>query len=127
MAFNWKTFWTRALTALIFVAVMMGGLLWNAEAFFVLFSVIHFGCWFEYQRLISTVDPGYHDITAFHRFGVMLAGWSFMIYCSQLSFHAFGWWLCLLFLFVLPITELLFAKHIELRRLRPNQPPDSRS
>ena len=29
MAFNWQTFRTRTLTALIFVAVMLAGLLWN--------------------------------------------------------------------------------------------------
>lgn len=118
MAFNWKSFWTRALTALIFVAVMMAGLLWNQWSFFLLFSVIHFGCWLEYQRLVSAIDPSYKNITVFHRYSVMLAGWSFMIFCSQLPFHAVGWWLCLLFLFILPITELLFAKQIELRSIR---------
>ncbi len=118
MAFNWKSFWTRAWTALVFVAVMLGGLLWNQEAFFLLFSLIHFGCWWEYQRLVEKIDPRYRNITVFHRYGVMLAGWSGMIYCSQLSFHAFGWWLCLLFLFALPLTELLFSRHIELGNIR---------
>jgi phosphatidate cytidylyltransferase len=118
MAFNWKTFWTRAFTALIFVAVMLTGLLWNQWAFFILFSVIHFGCWVEYQRLITKIDAAYGSITAFHRYGVMLAGWSFMVYSSELPFHAIGWWFCLLFLFVLPITELLFSKQIELNNIR---------
>jgi len=35
MAFNWKTFNTRAFTALVFVAVMMAGLLLNHWSFFV--------------------------------------------------------------------------------------------
>jgi phosphatidate cytidylyltransferase len=34
MAFNWQTFKTRALTAIIFVVVMLGGLLTNAWTFF---------------------------------------------------------------------------------------------
>ncbi|MFT3748216.1 MAG: hypothetical protein QM768_07875 [Agriterribacter sp.] len=48
---NWKVFRTRALTALVFVLVMMAGLLLNEWSFLLLFSVIHFGCWIEYQRL----------------------------------------------------------------------------
>lgn len=118
MAFNWKTFRTRAVTALIFVAVMMAGLLWNQLSFFILFSIIHFGCWLEYQRLIAAIDPGYASINPFHKYAVMAAGWFFMIYCSQLPFHALGWWLCLLCLFILPVTELLFARQIELKQIR---------
>jgi phosphatidate cytidylyltransferase len=125
MAFNWKTFWTRAGSALIFAAVMLIGLLWNQWSFFLLFSVIHFGCWYEYQRLIGKFDPEYNAISPFHRYGVMLAGWCIMLYFTgdqfvsgPFSLHALGWWVGLLFLFVLPIIELLFAKHIELKNIR---------
>lgn len=117
MAFNWKTFWTRATTALIFVAVMMVGLLWNQLSFFILFSIIHLGCWLEYQRLITAIDPEYANINIVHRYAVIAAGWFFMIYCSQLPFHALGWWLCLLCIFLLPIIELLFARQIELKQI----------
>lgn len=55
MAFNWQTFWTRAFTALIFVAVMMTGLLYNNWSFFLLFTVIHFGCWWEYFKLVEKI------------------------------------------------------------------------
>jgi hypothetical protein len=44
MAFNWQTFKTRTLTAAVFVVVMLAGLLINRWTFFILFSVIHFGC-----------------------------------------------------------------------------------
>lgn len=125
MAFNWKTFWTRTWTALIFAAVMVTGLFWNQWAFFLLFSVIHFGCWYEYQKLIARYAPGYNTITPFHRYGVMLAGWSLVLYFTgnaltvgSFSLHALGWWAGLLFLFVLPITELLFTKHISLDNIR---------
>ena len=53
MAFNWPTFKTRALTAVVFVVVMLAGLLTNAWTFFILFSIIHFGCWIEYQKLVK--------------------------------------------------------------------------
>jgi len=53
MAFNWKTFQTRTLTAIVFAAVMLTGLLWNQWSFLVLFTLIHFGCWWEYVKLIK--------------------------------------------------------------------------
>jgi phosphatidate cytidylyltransferase len=119
MAFNWLTFRTRALTALVFVAVMLTGLLWNHWSFFVLFSVIHFGCWIEYQKLAGLIDKGYQEITSFHKYGVMMAGWCIMLYFTNdaykifgFSLHEIGWWLGLLFIFALPIIELLFAKQV---------------
>jgi phosphatidate cytidylyltransferase len=55
MAFNWKTFQTRTLTAIIFAAVMLTGLLWNYWSFLILFSIIHFGCWWEFVKLIKKI------------------------------------------------------------------------
>lgn len=55
MALNIQTFKTRALTALLFVAVMLTGLLWNFWSFLILFTVIHFGCWFEFVKLMKTI------------------------------------------------------------------------
>lgn len=78
MAFNWKTFNTRALTALVFVAVMMAGLLLNHWSFFVLFSLVHFGCWWEYFKL---TEKNYQ--TTFHiytKLGFMLLGYGLMLW-----------------------------------------------
>jgi phosphatidate cytidylyltransferase len=55
LAFNFQTFKTRALTALLFVVVMLVGLLWNFWSFLVLFTVIHFGCWFEFVKLMKKI------------------------------------------------------------------------
>ncbi|MEP7254483.1 MAG: phosphatidate cytidylyltransferase [Ferruginibacter sp.] len=55
MAFNFQTFKTRALTALLFVVVMLVGLLWNFWSFLILFTVIHFGCWFEFVKLMKKI------------------------------------------------------------------------
>jgi phosphatidate cytidylyltransferase len=55
VAFNFQTFKTRALTALLFVAVMGVGLLWNFWSFVVLFTVIHFGCWYEFVKLMKKI------------------------------------------------------------------------
>ena len=62
MAFNWKTFKTRALTAIIFAAVMLTGLLWNQWSFILLFTIIHFGCWFEFIKLLKKIDTDHYQL-----------------------------------------------------------------
>jgi phosphatidate cytidylyltransferase len=57
MAFDTKTFKTRTLTAIIFAIVMLIGLLWNQWSFIILFTIIHFGCWFEFIKLLKKIDP----------------------------------------------------------------------
>ena len=80
MAFNWKTFQTRTLTAIVFAAVMMTGLLWNNWSFFILFSFIHFGCWWEYFNLLEKINnTSYHRYT---RIGFMLIGFAIMLWAS---------------------------------------------
>ncbi len=55
MAINVQTLRTRALTALIFVGVMLTGLLWNQWSFIALFTLIHFGCWYEFIKLLKKI------------------------------------------------------------------------
>ena len=57
MAFDSKTFRTRTLTAIVFSIVMLVGLLWNKWSFIVLFTLIHFGCWYEFIFLVKKIDP----------------------------------------------------------------------
>jgi len=124
MAFNWQIFRTRTVTAIIFAAVMLTCLFWNHWSFFILFSVIHFGCWKEYQKLIGLIDKDYQQITPFHKYGIMLAGWCIILSFTGdayqifgLRLHELGWWMGLLFVFILPITELLFTRHIRLKNI----------
>jgi len=124
MAFNWQSFKTRTLTAAIFVVVMLAGLLINHWTFFILFSIIHFGCWMEYQKLVGLIDKNYAEITPFHKYGVMIAGWCIMLYFTNdaynifgLRLHELGWWLGIIFIFLLPILELLFEDHIHLKNI----------
>ena len=55
MALNIDTLKIRSLTALIFVAIILMGLLWNFWSFVLLFTIIHFGCWYEYVKLIKKI------------------------------------------------------------------------
>ena len=124
MALHLATFKTRTLTAAVFVAVMLAGLLWNHWSFFILFSIIHFGCWQEYQRLIGLIDKDYAGISPFHKYGVMIAGWCVLLYFTNdafrllgISLHAIGWWLGLGFIFLVLLIELLLAKQSYLKNI----------
>jgi phosphatidate cytidylyltransferase len=57
MALDSKAFKTRSLTAIVFVMVMLAGLLWNQWSFMILFIVIHFGCWYEFVKLLKKIKP----------------------------------------------------------------------
>ncbi|MDQ6814844.1 MAG: phosphatidate cytidylyltransferase [Bacteroidota bacterium] len=117
MAFNLQTFKTRAISAVIFVVIMLAGLLWNHWSFFVLFSIIHFGCWTEYQKLVALIDPEYQKITPLHRYGVMIAGWAFMLAMTatgysigSIALHTIGILLLLVCGVVLPLWLVVLAK-----------------
>lgn len=117
MALNIQTFKTRALTAVIFVVVMLAGLLINQWSFFLLFSIIHFGCWFEYQKLVGLIDKDYQQINVFHKYGVMIAGFGFMLWMLNDTYniagfrlHELGWWMLVIAAITLPIQEILFSK-----------------
>jgi phosphatidate cytidylyltransferase len=85
MAFNRQTFRTRTLTAIIFVAIMLAGLLWNPWSFLVLFSIIHFGCWWEYLKLAEKIHK-----TSFHAYtklGLMVIGYGLMLFFCGPAYH----------------------------------------
>ncbi len=89
MAFNFQVFKTRALTAIIFAAIMLVGLLWNHWSFFILFSVIHFGCWWEYLKLTEKIYT-----TSFHiytKLGLMLMGYGLMLWFCGMEYQINGY------------------------------------
>ena len=65
MTFNWKTFQIRTLTAIVFATVMFTGLLWNYWSFVILFSIILFGCLWEFIKLLKKIDEGKYINYAF--------------------------------------------------------------
>lgn len=124
MALNISVFRTRALTALIFAAVMLTGLLWNFWSFFILFSIIHFGCWLEYQKLVGLIDKGYAQITIVHKYGAIVAGWFLMFYFTGSSYtifnlplHIIGYRAGLVILFAVPVLEIIFWRKINFKYL----------
>ena len=124
MAFNWQTFRTRALTAVVFVAIMMAGLLYNRWSFFILFSLIHFGAWAEYQKLVSRFNPDYQKITAPHRYGMMIGGWCLLLFFSNdvlaigpVILTEAGLWLGIVFMILLPVIMFLESKPVFLKNI----------
>lgn len=116
MAFNSSVFKTRALTAIIFVTVMLAGLLINSWTFLALFTIIHFGCWGEFHRLMGKIDTRYATVDSNLKWSGSLIGFGFMLWntellhVGQLALKQFGLWVMIcgaLFFFI----ALLFEKN----------------
>ncbi|MBW0177203.1 phosphatidate cytidylyltransferase [Sediminibacterium sp.] len=117
MAFNFQTFRTRALTAIVFVVVMLGGLLWNQWSFLLLFSVIHVGCWIEYISLIGKIDSRYQSISPIHKAGAIIAGLGFMFWMTDdqytignIFLREVGGWILVISLAGLILLKLIKAR-----------------
>jgi len=74
MALNFSVLKVRTISAVIFAAIMIGGILWNQWSFFALFTIIQLGCLFEYQKLMRIIFPVYASIHKIHQWGVLVLG-----------------------------------------------------
>ena len=124
MAFNWQTFRTRSLTAAVFVIVMLTGLLWNRWSFFLLFSLVHFGAWLEYQKLVGQFNPDYQKIVPAHRYGIMIGGWCLLLFFTNDELWLFGvrlsqigFWAGILLMVALPVIMLIESRHLFLKNI----------
>ncbi|MBX2931568.1 MAG: phosphatidate cytidylyltransferase [Chitinophagaceae bacterium] len=119
MAFNLQTFKTRTLTAIVFAVVMLLGLFINYWTYFLLFTIIHFGCWLEYQKLIGCINTSYKSISPLHKYGIMLGGFGFLLWMlfqsytfNNLVYQNISLIILLFFGFVIPIVDVLFNKKL---------------
>lgn len=117
MAFNRQTFKTRALTAIVFAVVMLAGLLWNPWSFFILFSIVHFGAWMEYQKLVAKFNQQYRKISFLHRYGMMMGGWCLLLFFTNYNLKIggivltdIGFWSGIVFMILLPIIMFIDSK-----------------
>ncbi len=124
MALNLNTFKTRSLTAILFVIVMLGGLLLNYWSFFILFSIIHFGCWIEYQKLVGLIDEGYKQKSNFHKYAMMIGGWGFMLWmCNQklffstINLNTIGYWVMIIAAILIPLVEIILNKSNRIKNI----------
>ncbi len=119
-----KTFFTRTASALVFVAVMLGGILWVPFTFFLLFFLVNFFALQEYFKLIRQVDADYREASAWHRYGLLTASCAIIMaftgeafFAAGISLGFLGWWLAVIFLLVLPIGEILLSKDFSLKNM----------
>lgn len=106
MGVNRKTFITRATTAAIFVIVMLSGLLWDPWSFLLLFSIIHFGCWWEYLNLLEKIH-----FTIYHlylRLGIMISGFAVMLLFCGTAFDIEGFAISENFSFPISLSGFIF-------------------
>jgi phosphatidate cytidylyltransferase len=120
-----KTFFTRTATALVFVVVMLGGILYSPFTFFLLFFLINFFALQEYFKLIRNIDPEYTNVSGWHKTGLLITSCALImsftgehfISSANLSLGYLGWWVAVIFLLVLPIGEILLSKEFTLKNM----------
>lgn len=124
MALNKQNFKTRATTAVVFVIAMLAGLLINHWSFLLLFTVIHFGCWIEFQKMLGNISLEYRQISDLHKLVVMVAGYAIMLWMGGRTYSLFGfylnelgWWTLMICAIILPISEVLFSANNSLKAL----------
>lgn len=117
MALDKKVFATRTKTALIYAVVMLGGILWNEWSFFLLFSVVHFGCWYEFQKLSTQIDPTFRNESLVDKFYFPIYGWGWLLMATSahLSVGGFeistlGSWLVSAGSYLLPLLFIVNRK-----------------
>ncbi|MCZ2223956.1 MAG: phosphatidate cytidylyltransferase [Chitinophagales bacterium] len=124
MAFNLQNFKTRTLTAIVFAVIMLLGLFINFKTYFLLFTIIHFGCWFEYQKLIGCINTSYKSISPLHKFGIMIGGFGFLLFIlfqsyphNNLVYQKACLIILLFFSFVIPTANILLNKRLSKKTL----------
>jgi phosphatidate cytidylyltransferase len=68
---------------------MLMGLLWNHWSFLILFSVIHFGCWWEYLKLIEKIYTT--TLHIYTKLGLMLMGYAIMLWFCGPAYNIAGY------------------------------------
>jgi len=98
--------------------------LWNRWSFFVLFSIIHFGCWNEYQKLVLLFNPDYKWVTPVHKWGVMIGGWCLLLYftnntlaIAKVNLTEIGLWLGIALLLLIPLAGIFQIKNLLVKNI----------
>ncbi|MGX5818088.1 phosphatidate cytidylyltransferase [Chitinophaga lutea] len=118
-----KTFITRTVTALFFVAIMLGGILWSELSFFLLFFLINFFALQEYFKLVRNIDADYNDISPWHRYGVLVGGCAILMaftgshFGGDVSIGEVGFVFSVIFILILPLGEILMSRVFSLKTI----------
>lgn len=117
MGLDKKVFATRTKTALIYAVIMLTGLLWNEWSFFILFSIVHFGCWYEYQKLSALIDSTFGNQTIIDKFYFPIYGWGWLLFAASdqlrignVAINDVGNWIVSIGSYLLPIRFMIDRK-----------------
>lgn len=91
MALNKEVFQTRTKTAIVYAAVMLTGLLWNEWSFLVLFSIVNFGAWYEFRKLVARIGAGSADEQGILPATLAFLGWGMMLAANGQSLEIKGY------------------------------------
>lgn len=118
MALNVAVFKIRTISAIVFGIIMMAGLMLNEWSFFILFTIIQFGCLNEYIKLMGLIYPAYHTLAPTHRWGLLLVGIVMMMVLSPNTLSINGYSIKYIGSQILPVLlvtmvagELYFKKY----------------
>jgi phosphatidate cytidylyltransferase len=96
----------------------MAGLMLNEWSFFILFTIIQFGCLNEYIKLMGLIYPEYHTLAPTHRWGLLLVGIVMMMVLSPNTLSINGYSIKYIGSQILPVLlvtmvagELYFKKY----------------
>ncbi|MEZ4887446.1 MAG: phosphatidate cytidylyltransferase [Chitinophagales bacterium] len=100
---------TRFLTAVVFVAIMLAGIYYSPLSLFLLFLLINFGGFWEYQTLIDLYPINKHEKPRRERLGMSIVG--SLVYALLVA--AYLQWIPTPFMaLILPIISGLFLKEL---------------
>lgn len=91
MALNKEVFQTRAKTAIVYAAIMLTGLFWNEWSFFILFSLVHFGAWYEFRKLVSRIGAESSKQPVVLKITLAFLGWGMMMAANAESLDISGY------------------------------------
>lgn len=113
MALNLQTLKTRAITAIVFVAVMLGGLFYNQWSFLVLFSIIMVGCLVEFHQLMGKINATYANAPIIYKSQNILGSfWVMLIIAGKgtlyQSLPLWDWASFIIYLLIIVLLITLF-------------------
>jgi phosphatidate cytidylyltransferase len=91
MALNKEVFKTRTQTAVLYAVVMLTGLLWNEWSFIILFSIVHFGAWYEFRKLVERIGAASSKKSPVLSISLAFLGWGILLAANAESLDIGGY------------------------------------
>jgi len=123
MALNKEIFQTRTKTALVYAAVMLTGLLWNEWSFLIVFSIVNFGAWYEFRKLVSGISAESLPTPILLPVSLSFLGWGMMLAANAESLDIMGYhisdagWRLIRISIIVFLFELFRTKAYQLKNL----------